>query len=182
MPLHNQAWIETLKELGCAMTSEILFEYAGMTNNKIVEIFNQRFNWNLDAVSVVREKENRFLQSINQVTLIDPVVAIAKAYAGIKPMAIVSGGAPEMVRNILNTLNLDSYFPIKVCAGDTQRGKPSADPFLFAAEQLQVAPEKCLVFEDGDAGIAGAKLASMGIIKVQADFSLLILNPALETR
>lgn len=174
MPLHNQAWIETLKELGCAMTSDILFEYAGMNNNKIVEIFNQRFKWNLEATSVVKKKENRFLQSIHQVTIIDPVVAIVKAYAGIKPMAIVSGGAAEMVRTILNKLNLDSYFPVKVCAGDTLRGKPFADPFLYAAQQLHVAPEKCLVFEDGDAGIAGAQLASMSIIKVQADQSLMV--------
>lgn len=175
MNLHNQAWISTLKDLNYEITSEILFEYAGITNHKIVEIFNQRFHWNLDANSVVREKENRFLESLDQVTPIESVVSIAKTYAGIKPMAIVSGGAPEMVLNILNALNLHAFFPVKVCAGDTTRGKPFADPFLSAAKQLHVAPEKCLVFEDGEAGIAGAKLASMSIIKVLPDHSLVIL-------
>lgn len=157
------------------MNSEILFEYAGITNHKIIDIFNQKFHWNLDADSVVREKEKRFLKSLDQVKPIESVLSIAKAYIGVKPMAIVSGGAPEMVRCILTALNLDSYFPIKVCAGDTARGKPFADPFLLAAQQLHVAAENCLVFEDGAAGIAGAKLASMSVIKVQADHSLLIL-------
>lgn len=175
MNLHNQAWISTLKDLNYEMTTEILFEYAGITNHKIVELFNHRFHWKLDADSVVREKEHRFLKSINQVKPIESVVSIAKAYFGIKPMAIVSGGAPDMVLKTLNALNLDSYFPVKVCAGDTVRGKPFADPFLSAAQQLQVAPAKCLVFEDGEAGIVGAKLASMSILKVQADHSLLIL-------
>jgi len=176
MDLHNQAWISTLAELGCTVTSEILFEYAGIANQKIVEIFNQRFNWSLDPSFINKEKESRFLKSLNAIQPIESVVTIVKSYTNLKPMAIVSGGAPEMVDHILKTLNLDPYFPVKVCAGDTSRGKPFPDPFLSAAKILNVTPEKCLVFEDGEAGITGAKQASMSVVKVRADHTLEIIH------
>jgi beta-phosphoglucomutase-like phosphatase (HAD superfamily) len=41
------------------------------------------------------------------------------------------------------------------------RGKPAPDLFLFAAEKMNVKPEKCLVVEDSVAGIEAAKAAGM---------------------
>jgi HAD superfamily hydrolase (TIGR01509 family) len=53
-----------------------------------------------------------------------------------------------------------------VCAGDTERGKPFPDPFLRAAELLNVAPEECLVFEDGVPGVKAAEAAGMHWVRV----------------
>ena len=53
-----------------------------------------------------------------------------------------------------------------VCAGETPKGKPYPDPFLLAAEKLGVAPEKCVVFEDAEAGVIGAQAAGMKAIRV----------------
>jgi beta-phosphoglucomutase-like phosphatase (HAD superfamily) len=45
-----------------------------------------------------------------------------------------------------------------------RHGKPAPDLFLFAAEQMNVAPERCLVIEDSVAGIAGAVAAGMPVL------------------
>ena len=45
-----------------------------------------------------------------------------------------------------------------------RHGKPAPDLFLFAAEQMQTAPERCLVIEDSVAGIAGAIAAGMPVL------------------
>jgi HAD superfamily hydrolase (TIGR01509 family) len=45
-------------------------------------------------------------------------------------------------------------------------GKPYPDPFLLAARKLGVAPEACLVFEDGLPGVQAAEAASMHWIRV----------------
>ncbi|MNR48070.1 Fructose-1-phosphate phosphatase YqaB [compost metagenome] len=53
-----------------------------------------------------------------------------------------------------------------VCAGDTAHGKPSPEPFLLAAERLQIDPSKCLVYEDGVPGVQGALAAGMGAVRI----------------
>ena len=44
------------------------------------------------------------------------------------------------------------------------RGKPAPDLFLFAAEQMKAAPERCLVIEDSVPGITGAVAAGMTVL------------------
>jgi HAD superfamily hydrolase (TIGR01509 family) len=46
--------------------------------------------------------------------------------------------------------------------------KPHPEPFLLAAERLEVAPEKCLVFEDTQMGIDAAAAAGMAWVRVPA--------------
>lgn len=46
------------------------------------------------------------------------------------------------------------------------KGKPAPDIFLLAAQNLGVAPEYCLVFEDSLAGIEAALAASMSVIAI----------------
>jgi len=176
MPLHNQAWISALKDLGYPMTPEILFEYAGVSTFKTAEIFNERFGWELNPQSFASEKDNRFLQNIHLVRPIEGVLKIAKQNFQRKPMAIVSGGSRLMIESILNTLQIGDLFPIRICAEDTLHGKPHPEPFLSAARLLKVKPEKCLVFEDGEPGIQGAKLSAMGVVKVGLNHELLFLG------
>ncbi len=174
--LHNRAWIQTLGDLGNHMTEEILNEYTGIPNTKTVEIFNQRFGWNLDAKAVAHAKESRFFMDFDQMPAIEPVVSIAKAFHRKKPLAVVSGGSRNVVHRILGNLNIEGLFQAIVCAEDTFHGKPSPDPFLRAANLLQIEPKKCLVFEDGAAGIQGAQACGMGVIKVLPGFELTFLE------
>jgi HAD superfamily hydrolase (TIGR01509 family) len=44
------------------------------------------------------------------------------------------------------------------------RGKPASDLFLYAAQQLTTAPDRCLVIEDSPAGIDAALAAGMTAI------------------
>lgn len=171
MLIHNQAWIETLKSFHCDITADILNEYAGVPNLKIVEIFNQRFGWTLDKNSVVQKKDFIFEQSLSMIKPILPVLDIALNYSGQKPMAIVSGGTQALVAKTLSALKIESLFPVRVCADDVKNGKPDPESFLLAAQRLGAKPTACLVFEDGEAGIRGALAAGMDVVKVHADFT-----------
>jgi sugar-phosphatase len=48
------------------------------------------------------------------------------------------------------------------------RGKPDPEGYIAAAEQLGVAPERCLVCEDGEAGIRAGVAAGMTVWAVNA--------------
>jgi len=55
---------------------------------------------------------------------------------------------------------------VMVCAGETPNGKPFADPFLKAANELNVDPAACMVFEDGEPGCQAAEAAGMQWIRI----------------
>jgi len=57
---------------------------------------------------------------------------------------------------------------VLVSAEDVTRGKPAPDGFLQAARLLDVAADKCLVFEDTAAGVAAAEAAGAAVVVVNA--------------
>ncbi len=166
MPLHNEAWIKTLRSHGHVLDERILYELAGIPTFETVNILNKRFSWNLDPATVTHQKESYYLSHLEEVKPNKDVVQIAKEHFRLKPMAIVTGGLRDKVKRVLESLNLNHLFDIIVCSEDTLSAKPSPEPFLFAASKLKQDPLECLVFEDGEAGMIGAKAAGMSVVKI----------------
>jgi mannitol-1-/sugar-/sorbitol-6-phosphatase len=53
---------------------------------------------------------------------------------------------------------------VLVTGEDVENGKPFPDPYLVAAQRLQLSPARCAVFEDAPAGIAAARSAGVTTI------------------
>jgi sugar-phosphatase len=53
---------------------------------------------------------------------------------------------------------------VLVTAEDVEHGKPFPDPYVLAAQRIQVSPQRCAVFEDAPAGIAAARAAGVATI------------------
>lgn len=67
---------------------------------------------------------------------------------------------------VLERLELDRYFDAVVDGNAVKRSKPDPQVFLLAAEQVGAARERCLVFEDAQAGIDAAKRAHMHAVGI----------------
>jgi HAD superfamily hydrolase (TIGR01509 family) len=81
------------------------------------------------------------------------------------PKCVASSGTPEKIHHGLSSAGLyDQFAPNIFSAAQVKRGKPAPDLFLFAAAQMQAAPQRCLVIEDSVAGIAGARAAGMAVL------------------
>lgn len=78
---------------------------------------------------------------------------------------IASGSRPENLRWKLATVGLlDHFEPYLFSAFEVARGKPAPDIFLYAADNMGVAPAQCLVIEDAVVGVEGAKAAGMRVL------------------
>ena len=161
MPTHYRAWQTALGAHAANFSEAMFYELGGVPTSRIVEIMNERHGLALPVEATVEHKESIFLKLSPEIAAIEPVVAIAKSYAGKKPMAVASGGHRRIVLNTLRALGIADLFDAIVTSEDYQRGKPAPDPFLEAALRLGVAPAQCLVFEDTATGIAAAKAAGM---------------------
>lgn len=78
------------------------------------------------------------------------------------PRCVASSSSPERIAFSLALTKLDHHFGEAVYSSSmVKRGKPAPDLFLFAAEKMGIAPERCLVIEDSPFGIEGAIAAGM---------------------
>jgi len=80
-------------------------------------------------------------------------------------ICVASSGSQQRMRLTLGRTHLyDRFAPNIFSSSQVINGKPAPDLFLFAAGQMNVAPERCIVIEDSVAGIAGAVAAGMTVL------------------
>ncbi|MEO6742377.1 MAG: HAD family phosphatase [Chthoniobacteraceae bacterium] len=166
MPTHYRAWMTALGECRADFPEAMFYELGGVPTSRIVEILNERHGTSMPVEETVAMKERLFLEYSSEVAAIEPVVSIAREWHGRKPMAVASGGHRRIVMNTLRALGIAGLFDAIVCSEDYSRGKPHPDPFLEAARRLNVAPERCLVFEDTTTGLQAATAAGMACVLV----------------
>ena len=81
------------------------------------------------------------------------------------PKCVASSGTPEKIRHGLTCAGLfETLAPHIFSAVQVARGKPAPDLFLFAAEQMGVAPARCLGIEDSFPGVTGGRAAGMTVL------------------
>ena len=72
------------------------------------------------------------------------VAALAKHF----PLAVVSTRRGSSTRAFLEAAGIAQHFSAVATALTTPRGKPRPDPILWAAKQMGIAPENCLMVGD----------------------------------
>jgi HAD superfamily hydrolase (TIGR01509 family) len=94
------------------------------------------------------------------------VIGITQALDAIQqPVCVASSGSHERMRVSLGATRLyERLAPHIFSSSQVKNGKPAPDLFLFAAAQMGVAPEACIVVEDSVAGIRGAVAAGMRVL------------------
>ncbi len=80
--------------------------------------------------------------------------------------AIASSAPRANVEAILEALAAADIFQTIVSAEDVHRGKPDPEVYLTAAARVGALPGRCIVVEDAESGIEGARNAGMKSIGV----------------
>ncbi|ARS35203.1 HAD family hydrolase [Pontibacter actiniarum] len=167
MQAHKDTYVKIAAGSGVVIDPAIVDEFAGLPIPAVVEQINARYGSSFDPIVFERLKSELFYEEfIEQTKPVQFVVDHLIAHASKIKIGVVSGGSRKMIQKTLQVLGVDSLVEVLVCAGETPQGKPYPDPFLFAAEQLGVAPELCLVFEDGEPGVQAAEAAGMEWVRV----------------
>ncbi len=180
MPLHYVAWKQALAEYGCSDFPEDLFySWGGMPVREIISTLNQRHGLAMPIDEVAHRKESLYYELLPKLTAVPEVLEqIESAHRHI-PFAIVSGSTRESVTASLKVLGLADKFDVMVCAGDYKIAKPDPEAFLLAAQQLDVPPESCLVFEDTEMGIRAAAAAGMAWVRIPQPWERVVAQTAL---
>lgn len=167
MPVHNQAWSDTLAEAGIQIDLETFNRLT--TGKKNSEILQMMLGPALSEEEIAywsARKETRYRERFAccREPLPGLLAFLEQAHALNLPMAVATAAPPENVTFILDEMDLRRHFRAVVGAEDVRNGKPDPEIFLKAAAALGVRPERCLVFEDALAGIEAARRAGMDAV------------------
>ena len=166
MPLHYVAWKRVLGEWNCEFAEELFYAWGGMPVAEIIATLNERHGLAMPVEEIARRKEMLYFDILPELKAVPEVLEHIEFSHGHIPFAVVSGSTRDSVTRSLKALGILDRFDTLVCAGDYARSKPDPEPFLLAAERLEVAPENCLVFEDTEMGIEAATAAGMASVKI----------------
>lgn len=86
-------------------------------------------------------------------------------------LGIATSNSRSLAEAVLNALHIREFFDTVRTSCEVAKGKPAPDVYLKAAEDLQVDPVECLVFEDVPSGILAGKRAGMTVCAVDDAFS-----------
>jgi beta-phosphoglucomutase family hydrolase len=179
MPAHFVAWSTTLARHGLdhLFPEDRFYSFGGKPTWKIVAELAAEAGLTVDPHAIAREKEDLFHESIQHIGAIDTVVSIARAYEGIKPMAIATGSERWVAQRVLTHLNVMGLFDCLACADDCTHHKPHPEVFLLAAQWLNVDPGRCVAFEDSDIGLQAARAAGMHAVDVRPMYTRRWITP-----
>jgi beta-phosphoglucomutase len=163
---HYLAWRKLANQLGFDLTleeNELLKGISRMESLDIVlEIGGVKLNEE-EKLKLAAEKNVQYLELCKQITPDDALPGVKGFLNELKAdsIKIGLGSASKNARTILTNLDMLSYFETIVDGNRVTKGKPDPQVFLMGAEDLGIAPEHCVVFEDAVAGIQSAKAAGM---------------------
>jgi HAD superfamily hydrolase (TIGR01509 family) len=83
-----------------------------------------------------------------------------------QPLAIVTSTGRTGAHRKLGIAGIAASFTHVVTLDDVTAPKPAPDPYLLAASLFGFAPERCLVFEDSEAGAEAAHRAGCVVVQV----------------
>ncbi|MFD9489047.1 HAD family hydrolase [Streptomyces sp. NPDC059991] len=166
-PISNTILAEHLTELGFPTSyEESIRDYMGSAMHRIHELIQERTGQALPAdfddafharVFTAFERELQPMAGATDV--------LAKLVADGVPYCVASSGSHERIRVGHRKTGLDEWFEEEwvFSSQDVGRGKPAPDLFLYAAERMGVAPERCAVVEDSPLGVEAARAAGMDV-------------------
>jgi beta-phosphoglucomutase-like phosphatase (HAD superfamily) len=164
--VYRHAWTGPLADRGFDMSEEWFDRHAGMAMRPFLE----------DALGTVSQEEyeavereglDSFLAHLHLVVAFEHVVDIARAYHGVLPLAVVSGGPESPVLRSLDAAGILPLFEMVITADQVEHSKPAPDGYLLAARRLGFAPAECVAYEDSETGLRSARAAGIPVIDVR---------------
>ena len=158
-PLHGQAWKETAALFDLNLTYDQLKLLRG---KRRIDCANELVTLIPKAVEV-RELLNLHKPISRQLILTaQPMKGgeslVRRCHKNNIPMALVTSSSYESYQIKTAPHQWMNLFSVKVLGDDKllANGKPAPDPYLLAAEKLNIAPQECWAVEDSIAGVSSA--------------------------
>jgi beta-phosphoglucomutase family hydrolase len=167
LPVHVETWNKIGDKYNFTFDLKIVEEMTGRPTIEFAKRIVNQYALSEEPQNIVNQKQKHFWELAHLLKPVEEIRAIVEEYYGKLPLAVGTGASRKSAVVQLNELNLIHYFDAIVSADDVKNHKPEPDTFLECARIMEVEPQFCQVFEDGDLGILAAQKAGMIVTDVR---------------
>lgn len=161
-PIHLSALQQALAPLGLTMTPEWYSTRNGLGPDQLLDEYEAEFKVaSLARKALLDRSDEAYQASIPRIREIGIIADVARHWFGRVPLAVASNGILKNVEATLVATDLRPLFDTIVTSEQVAHGKPAPDVYLEAARRMNVAPTRCIVFEDTNEGLEAARRAGM---------------------
>lgn len=171
--LYWQANIQAAKEAELGIPEDSYLKLVGVSVEEMEKFYHHYFSTQQERDHFIKRTDDLVEQWTNDGKLkLRPGVQVAlKKFAQDKvKMAIASSNYDRVIRQNLKVTGTQKYFDFYLSYDDVKRkhvqAKPAPDIYLLAQEQLGIAKENILVFEDSSTGVAAAAAAGLKCVMI----------------
>jgi beta-phosphoglucomutase len=168
---HYLAWKRLAAGLGFHLSEQHNERLKGVSRTASLEIvlgIGGVVAGDADKLRYAAQKNAWYLESVAQMSAdeilpgTEPFIRAARR-AGLR---IALASASKNSTTILHALGITGLFDAVVDGNQVSHAKPDPEVFLKAAEALNLQSADCVVFEDAEAGVAGARAAGMRCVGI----------------
>ena len=164
-PLHCRAFQDILAPYGIQVTEEEYFaRYLVYSDREVLERLLPKGQCLNEAVAAKERRYWQLLEGGGVPPFPDGLALLAKTDGW--RVGLATGSIRREAELALQCLGIRQRFSVIVSRENCERGKPDPEPYLRAAEALDLAPRRCIVIEDAPGGILAAKAAGMACVAV----------------
>lgn len=179
-PYHSLAWKAFLDKLGVASSEEEFIAHMyGKSNSYILKHFLQRPVEGEEFAQKEFEKEALFREIYE--AHVKPISGLLEFIEDLKANGVKTGiatSAPYLnMELILSKLPLRDKMQSLLASEDVSTHKPNPEVYLKSALNLDISPERCVVFEDSFSGVTAGKAAGAKVVGVLSTYKKEELPP-----
>jgi len=164
-----QVWREVFAAHGRELGLDLWADLVGRprTHFDLYSYFRQHINPDVDIDALRKDRRARVIA----LTEAQPVLPGVQDYLqnalqlGLR-IGLASSSSGDHVRGHLARLDLLRYFHTTKCFEDTETHKPEPGPYRAVLDELGVAPDQAVAFEDSPNGVTSAQAAGIFCVAV----------------
>jgi beta-phosphoglucomutase len=163
MPYHFISWFEVLKKYNVRVRPSTIFEMEGAKWGEVIEVAFKDYQVELtsEIESRICSQRGEIFKKYFQRNIFSGIREFIRQLKGRGSLVgLVTGSLKGEAQDMLPK-ELYNLFDTVISGDMVVNAKPYPEPYLTAANNLKVIPEKCLVIENAPYGIKSAKSANM---------------------
>jgi len=168
---HFMAWRRLARELGFVFTLEDNEALKGVSRMASLEILLKTGGVTVseqEKETLAARKNGWYVEFISGMTPSEILPGSIRLLKALRKEGILTaiGSASKNAGTILDGIKLREMFDVIVDGNKIHKAKPDPEVFLRGAEEMNLHPSECIVFEDAQAGIEAAIAGGMKCVGV----------------
>lgn len=168
---HFLAWQRLANEEGVSFTREDNDKLRGVSRRQSLELLmgDHLSAYTEEQIQEMMVRKNEYYQDyLEQMSKDDFLPGARELIFEIKHrgLKVAIGSASKNAKTVLSRLEILDAFDAISDGYSVTKAKPAPDVFLYAAEQMRIAPEACAVIEDAGSGVDAALAANMTAVGI----------------